>query len=285
MKIVRYNEFILEKYDKEDDTRTSVIKADSIIDYLNENVSWYMDNIKTIEPIWRGIEGSKYWVANDKSSDINYEPILKVSPSKFIRRSKNTYNFYIELLDYSPYWLDYPKRSESIICSTDNNYAENYGYLYRVIPLKENSKISVCSSQDVFDSFEYLSDKINTISGIGKENIASFNTWLRDTFELHFDSGYEEMLDKMNDVIEDIAFNDNELSHEFRHYVEELSGQFIDDLEKWMSPIKNGFSLIKYNRNTTGKDLIPFREVYTDADCILVLESEFRKELENYEKD
>jgi hypothetical protein len=75
------------------------------------------------------------------------------------RVSANTMNYYTLINDNSPYWKKYPKRSESLICTTDKDISEEYGISYVVLPYN-GAKIGVCPANDYWFSFE---KSINTI--------------------------------------------------------------------------------------------------------------------------
>jgi len=162
--ILKYHKFILlEKYNKSKDTRsvTLNLNEEEIIKYLTQRVPWYMNNLENITPIYRGIIGDRY-----KQDDYEYNKIMTINPSNFIRRSKNTDNLYIEILDNSPHWEEYPKRSKSIICTTSKNKASIYGEIYRIIPIEENSKMGLASNRDIFESFRYFNNKMKEITNI-----------------------------------------------------------------------------------------------------------------------
>ena len=62
-----------------------------------------------------------------------------------------------QFMESSPLWKDYPKRSNSIFCSTSNEEAEDFdGDLYVIYPVK-NTKLAVCEDND----FNYINVKVN----------------------------------------------------------------------------------------------------------------------------
>lgn len=102
-----------------------------------------------------------------------------VDPTKGkLRRSKNTRNYYTLLMDNLTPWNVYPKRSRSIVCSTNIHKASGYGNLYVVLPYN-NAKIGVCPSEDIWDSFEQsIKQNLNTFNrilqsllSVGKESV------------------------------------------------------------------------------------------------------------------
>jgi hypothetical protein len=112
--------------------------------------------------IYRGLRGSAtypYWVVN---------------PVKSYRVSRNTNNFYTGLLDKLPAWKDYPKRSRSIICSSNPAYCESYGNVVVVLPVN-GAKIGVCPEEDIWASFR------GTLHNrLGIDSLGDFNSFFVD---------------------------------------------------------------------------------------------------------
>ena len=86
--------------------------------------------------IYRGVHG--------------YGDYAFIDPSKSNRPrvSANTGNHYTLIMDNSSSWKSYPKRSKSLICSTDEGYAIDFGKTYRVYPIN-GGKIGVCPYRDI----------------------------------------------------------------------------------------------------------------------------------------
>ncbi len=57
-----------------------------------------------------------------------------VKPSKHTRTSANTENYYTLLTANSKQWKNYPRRDQSIICSTDIRGAASFGDTFYVFP-------------------------------------------------------------------------------------------------------------------------------------------------------
>ena len=92
-------------------------------------------------PIYRGQGGSNPLLYFDSSMSDK-------------RKSKNTYNFYTVVIDEDPRWKDFPKRSKSMICTTDRGMANMFGTVYYVIPLELDKNIGVCPDEDIWWSFQ-----------------------------------------------------------------------------------------------------------------------------------
>ena len=99
--------------------------------------------LKNGKGIWRGMR------LNDG------EFAVFAQPSTGKRRSENTYNFYTLFIDENPEWAEYPKRSNSFICSTSIDRAQAYGRLRGkrtclILP-KNGSKIGVVPANDIWN--------------------------------------------------------------------------------------------------------------------------------------
>jgi len=92
-------------------------------------------------------------------------PYYLVDPKKSIvkRGSRNTYNYYTEIIDNSSAWKKYPKRSESLIASVNKNCGSKFPM--RLLP-KNGSKIGVCTGTDLWFSFKksFLSLDMNEVN-------------------------------------------------------------------------------------------------------------------------
>ena len=107
--------------------------------------------------------------------------IYLVNPSKHVRKSRNTINFYTMFLDNDPQWSMYPKRSQALVCSSSPNYAEGFGLLFAVL-LENGAHIGVCSRQDFWISFPVIRQ---TFSDTGYPDMNDLNravAWLCETF-------------------------------------------------------------------------------------------------------
>jgi hypothetical protein len=290
--IFKYSDFIFE-YSNLTDTRSQVItipENETPIDVIREMAPWYLKNLSEITPIFRGLTPNKGFFGKNRylKQDIDYyEDCLLIKPSQHERIARNTDNHYITIIDNSKYWEGFPKRSKSIICSTDNKYAQLYGAVYRVIPLKENSEFVVCPKSDVFISFEYLFKEMK-LNGfrISNDSIIDVHKIINAILNLKNLMNTittRSLKMKMNKFIKMLQNGEYQKDGYWYWLVGKFVEKFVNGeikwtdlyvkIEEWMDPKLNGFSKIKYS----GKIEIPFgREVYTDADCLLILESEFQ---------
>ena len=98
-------------------------------------------------PLWRGMRNHS-------------EPWLIIDSSTGERKSQNTSNHYTIAIDTSPYFAGWPKRSKSLVCTTNEIRAGRYsergregvaGALYAVFPT-DGLKIAICYDQDIWDT-------------------------------------------------------------------------------------------------------------------------------------
>lgn len=89
-----------------------------LLSFIRKNCSksiWMFDNAT---PIWRGERQAQALLGSDGVA------VIDTTQSK--RSSENTKNWYTTILDNHPAYSDYPKRSESLICTTRWNSARGY---------------------------------------------------------------------------------------------------------------------------------------------------------------
>jgi len=254
----------------------------SVMEYIKQAVPWYVENIDNITPIYRGLSGLNHF---DDMGDAF--PIMKVEPNKHQRYAAYTSNYYIAMMDGSKYWKEYPKRSQSIICTSHFNKAAGYGAVYRVIPLKENSKVAVCPSDDIFFSWNYLFKHLkelgfhfdrkyirylNTIIEeiIGTENIPEQENISKELISSHMRE-FIEYLDELDEYEWDEweNYERNLISGFAKKYIngEVKINDLYEEIEYRMNPKDNGFSLIEYGKDT---NINEETEVWTDVECMLV---------------
>jgi hypothetical protein len=272
---------IIKEYNNTSQIRTSEISLETAVELIEKSGIRYDEN--TIFP-YRGTE--------------NVVEYGFVQPSLHNRTSRFTSNIYTLLMDNLPCWKSYPKRSKSIMCSTNKSNANNYhGELndeaYVVIPLNKNAKFGVCSSHDLWFSFK---------NGIGF-SMEDFNLLISNLDEkftnrkIYTYTEYKELLilfkhmdklknsDNGNDLIYDHIMSTMHDSNEQKYFLKWLRNPDItlhDYIAESICPKKNGFKLIKFYKDNTS--LISDNEVWTDSDCVLVLSSnvnQINKKLKN----
>jgi hypothetical protein len=135
------------------------------VELLNQHCRESLVLIKN--PIWRGMKNHS-------------EEILTIDPSTGIRRSQNTDNYYTEIMDHSPYMKGWPKRSASLICSSEHRYASSYTFggqnTFALFPY-DGVKIAVCPERDIWETNVVIPEFRKKFVG-ENYNLDDFNCWL-----------------------------------------------------------------------------------------------------------
>lgn len=202
-------------------------------------------------------------------------PYSFIDPKVLKRTSANTRNFYTLILDNDPRWREYPKRSRSMICSTNINKSRDYGSVYIVVPY-DGFRIGVCPEDDIWDSFSYRLG--NTTLGVLNRELF----WLSEEFGVRlseksypsFLDGVKSISDSLDDILEEDRdkFNWNGSSIIERWNWE---GSFYKWYLGLFDPKKNDFFVAKDIGKvfSSGKR---FKEIWTDSKSILVYYEDFK---------
>tara|TARA_R110000868_G_scaffold9620_6_gene47602 strand:+ start:34743 stop:35552 length:810 start_codon:yes stop_codon:yes gene_type:complete len=84
-------------------------------------------------------------------TDFFYQP--RMQPGT--RKSANIANWYTLIMDNVPEWSKFPKRSASVICTTDPAATNDYGVTFNVLPFGDPI-IGICPQEDIWFSFPLL---------------------------------------------------------------------------------------------------------------------------------
>lgn len=232
--------------------------------YINEGRSRPIDSVEKTKllgkcsdaiynkyPIFRGFDGR--------------DEAYVVNPSDFTRKSANTENYYTVLIDNLPDWKDYPKRSKSIICTTDSYKARRYGNVYKVYPV-DGSKIGVCPSDDIWPSFQpdiswlyQFNNDLDRMSVLLNQKIHSNSNVIFSDLIKFFD----DIQKKKGIILDDLECEFEEPI--FQRYIKSRN-TFKELVEDALNPTKHGFDL--YTPKTF--DVSGDHEVWTDGMCVLV---------------
>lgn len=182
----------------------------------------------------------------------DYNGYAIVDPTKGkLRRSLNTTNEYTLIIDNSPLWKDYPKRSRSLVCSTNYKQAEMFGDVGIVIP-KNGTNIGECPDGDFWISFPHLEKRtsvrsldefnynIQYLIGSGhdknwatlRKELVSFDRELKD-------KGWEGLFDELS-VKRSFEFGWN-YEDDWEMWVNVWKGSLMKTLNDLFDPNKNRF--------------------------------------------
>ena len=191
------------------------------VEVLNTYCRQSLALVQQDKPIWRGMDGHD-------------AEIVMIDPSTGERKSQNTTNHYTQLMDNSPYFKGWPRRSKSFICSSGRSYAAAFGStMYTIFPY-DGVKIAVCPERDLWDSQITVPEFGDSFHGNSYRASASdFNSWLHGILRLPPD--YEGMVAEINDPTS-IACRKAAV-----YGIE--PNQIMPILQKALSPEKIGFKL------------------------------------------
>ena len=270
---MNFKNFVNEVSDDYKKSRSFNISTEEAIELLRTEYSEAYENYKNGIKIYRGT-----------NSDYS---VFVTDPSIGTRVSANTENYYTLVIDNSPRWKQFPKRSKSVVCTTDKNYAGNYGEKYIVFPIN-GSKIGVCSKEDFWESFPILRRRFSSLP-IGT-NLHSLNRVLSSLMNLADSSGKTdiktfETLKKKFALIEDYLNNKKYLENDdinldfMEMTIDALSykGSIIDSVEGLLDPDLNNFKVVSVREF----DVKGQHELWTDGKCLMIDRDLFTKHIED----
>lgn len=141
------------------DLKFNAIDVEKAISLLNTHCKDALWMLEMDKAIWRG----------HSDGLPSEEPFYTFDPSKTRRKSQNTSNYYTVIFDNIPSMENFPKRSESLIASTDFRKANDYGSrlsTFVVIPY-DGVKIGCVHKSDMWDThikFKYLDDTVRRLN-------------------------------------------------------------------------------------------------------------------------
>ena len=236
---MKFKQYLTEEW-----SRSKKMDTDKALEWAEKYAKKALDNARKGNIIYRG-------------SNAGFDALI-VSPSQSKKPRKSAYvgsNYYTLLMDNLPSWKQYPKRSQSIICTTDINKSDDYGEIYIVLP-KDGSRIGVCSDGDIFDSFRYLFREVRMFS------MRAFSKSMVELSSLlglgKSDYSWKGMIKmfKTIDTLGSMATNE--------WYSDLLGGDTLKKMDEMMHPKKNKFTLKKSG------DILPHsREVWTDGESVM----------------
>jgi hypothetical protein len=240
---------------------TEIISEDDAQDLLYDLEHFNGDD----EPIFRGMKISE-----------SPDEIFIIDPKKHTRESAYTQNYYTLLIDNSPLWKDYPKRSKSLICSSIE-VDESYGQSYRIIPLDKKSNWGIAPENDLWFSFPKIDE-------IGFNDLSMLNSFLLNTFVKRNIGTIDELNVELGKATEEIRkLTEQDIAKEMPYqkmfltfFKKETKDKSLKDvIEDLLNPKENGFKNMKYKKLKDSEYLLDFdrgikHELWTDAKCLCV---------------
>lgn len=225
----------------EDERRTQFITEERAVEHAKHYCKKYVQ-LYDIPVVWRGI--FRFFGPDGDRASYGY-----VEPTKGVRKSRNTQNYYTWLIDNSPRWAEYPKRSEGLICSTSFNTANSFGRGFAVVP-EDNAKFGVSPGADFWISFKNV-----VLKNLGGD-MASLNDNISDIL---YSMGREQHPDTAEDF-----FHSMELISD--HALELKKGEAVHPtVRKNLEALVKGNDLFAY----LYKHLSEKRDIRTMMDAVL----------------
>lgn len=217
---------------------------------------------------------------------LKFTLMVDVDPKKFTRKSANTNNLYTSIIDNHAEWKKYPKRSQSIICSSSTKGAAPYGNIFCVFP-EDGANYGVCPTNDIWGSFSrtigqsMMDFNWNVLVGIGENALGMWgNSKFKTIAELK--KILKEMDRRWAEVEEYEPDNDSKdlLKERLRAnnpWLKDYNGNFYDLIMSMIVPTKNGFYATNNPMSLPNEDTP--HEIWTDKKSYLINEVWVR---ENY---
>lgn len=256
---ISFKDFINEAAVGEKPTYTSV-QIKEAIKLLNTHCKDALWMLTENKPLWRGDDHAEKFISKTG--------FATVDPSKTVRKSQNTKNYYTMIFDNHPKMVHYPKRSKSFITTTEGDNAAGYADNPFMLVPYDGVKMGVVNSTDMW---------ANNISLFDSEfgiNIERVNTYFDMIPELKSGTSWEdwEQFDKKLKAKDKIAIsNFNYAFDRFFKYDDDESNKkyqdnFINEVRKAYDPGVLGFTC--HTTKTLGHNLES--EVWVGGPCMLI---------------
>jgi hypothetical protein len=252
-------------------TRGIHVPFDDILNTLKSEYKLAYEKYKLGNAIYRGTTNEYSYVIDPKSAT---------------RVSKNTRNFYTVLIDVLPSWKDWPKRSQSIVCSSSYKTARTYSsHVPHVVFPENGAKIGVCSKSDFWNSFPYVHSRLSPTNYF---NMSEFTRQFHQFFEIaninvdvYNKTNVNTFFEISNSTLPSYDIIRQLVTENWRHLRDLLDdlklhfkGDWLSYFNELLDPEKNNLKLItleSYNNTFYN------REIWTDAKSLMVYSSDIDK--------
>jgi len=208
---------------------------------------------------------------------------IVISDNPKQRQSANTSNEFTLLQSHIlPSWKNWPKREESFICSTNPDYAGNFGPVFLVLPFG-NPDIGVCSKFDIWESFS----KLRYFSYV--EHTPLFNNAMRalnalinknDSWKLDTVVDIKNLIEKIDkyedkdELINQLTKSShNDLPISLLEKTKE-SESFLKVIDELLNPDDNGFKKMTAEKLFKSGESYDDREVWFAASAAFIRDSD-----------
>jgi hypothetical protein len=230
---------------------TEIIKETAVKPYEIEFRDWSSD--KAVEILKNNCKDSLKLVKGRATlfrGTTNRGALLVIDPSTGVRKSTNTKNYYTILMDNSPYFREYPARSKSLICTTDEFYARDFNTLYVLVPF-DGQKIGICPYSDIW----FTTIRNLPLAGGEIYSFEDIDPYFSD-FELsEKDVSERKIPDTLRSLCVDKGFNPD---------------QFYNIIDQRISPERTGFELLSTAEFAANRSSLNRRECWVGGKVLLI---------------
>jgi|GEM_PF-1049584 len=235
--MITFKEFL---YENDQKLQATSLQMDDALSELNENASDASWMLTKNMPFYRG-ENSRAIL--EKIAETGF---VIVDPSKTSRKSVSTSNYYTTIFDNIPSRKDFPKRSRSLIASTDETTAKGYtsSTPLRLIPLN-GVKIGVVNKPDMWNT------KLNKFYNMSKISVDDLNKiWqkIKDIddsdwssfleFDKRLKAGDKKASEQLRQALYDSGWHFGRI--EFTGEIPKQFTDFIEEVDSAYSPESTG---------------------------------------------
>jgi hypothetical protein len=206
--------------------KSTQLDLQEVEEIIKKNCSDSLWMFESKTPIWRG--------EMRQDSILGKNGVAIVDTTKSERKSQNTSNWYTLIIDNHPRYKEYPKRSQSLICTNDIETAKRYGTPMAIIPFN-NAKIVIVNDPDIWYKIIVMGNERMMI-----ENANDYFDILRK-FGLS-DTNWQSFIDFDKRLKTDENFRDSVKDSVEGKPIESLLDDFVNKVRKMYGDL--GFKLL-----------------------------------------
>lgn len=258
--------------------RSLVSSKEIALHNIKTNYSNAIELFKSEKKIYRGYKGR----------NVNF---LTVDPTIRYKPSKETNNLYVAIMESTPNYRGFPRRSRSIIFSTKQYTASTYGDVYFVF--LENDAISAISNdRDFWGGMHHMEDETG-INGVDSVMIAirrlveyhpTFDKTLLENNE-YTDQNIELFFEEMKKIDEPYLLsilNGHTIGMNVKNLTKKLIEYSHDRINGWKNYFYDVFDPIKNDITIANLKTLPYgnnNECWSESRAILILDSQENQEI------
>lgn len=201
--------------------------SEELLKFIRKNCSKSIWMFENATPIWRGERQAQALLGSDG--------VAVIDTTKSERSSQNTRNWYTLILDNHPAYKDFPKRSQSIICTTKYTTAQSYGRdnAMAVIPF-DSAKIGWVNAPDIWKKSVNLDGSRESLIGMNDFFDRLESLGLRDNdwqSFVEFDKNLktdEGMRKIVRDELSEIGVDDSALDDWMDNFLNKIREAYAD---------------------------------------------------------